>query len=157
MSNQPVGYLNVFMGAEGICEYDGGSQIFVSRDDIRRIELAHGFASERPMTQFAVGIVFLAASAYMLSGVVSWLIYGSELPIMGRALLLPVFPTLLGGWMVWTALRKRTYLSIETGKGRRKIILRGPVEMIALQDFLEQAGREHGYVVTSTLSGVGGT
>ena len=157
MDSRELNYLNVFVGENGICEYHGGSKIFVPREDIRRIELTHGAASERPRVQLIIGIVLLAVSAYMFFRVITWLIYGAEYTVAGESFLLPAFPAFLGGWMVWTALRKRTYLSVTTGNSSRKIIFRGPVESVALQDFLERAGREHGYVVISALPGIGGS
>lgn len=156
MNERALNYLNVFMGTEGISELHGGSRIFIPRQEIRKIELVHGYASERPRLQFIVGVAMLGAAIYMIAGIASFFAGDSGGPVMGKAILMPLFPGVLGIWMLLTALRKRTYLSVSTGKNARKIIFHGAVEVIALQDFLEEASRRYGYAVTSTIPGVGG-
>lgn len=116
---------------------------------IRRIALRHGRQAPHPIRQSIAGVILLAAAVFPLMHLIHWLRHGGVF-IDVEAWLLPV--PVVGGWALFSAMKRGFYLEIEQNDGKRLRLAFAPdPDPKALDDFLafvEQAcalkvSREH--------------
>ncbi|MDB6019806.1 MAG: hypothetical protein JWR19_4295 [Pedosphaera sp.] len=144
-----VAYLTVKASAEGVSEVSKGRiLVFVNKAEIERIELSSGSGAENPVLQLVLGILLTALGA------------SAVVPIcLGNGLMLRyglgfIFFGLVGVWMIFEALQKRTYLLVSTRKDRRKLFFKGKVDAKQLAEFLDAAQENFGYQIVTNRSDV---
>jgi hypothetical protein len=89
----------------------------VRREDVLKLEIAHGRVGERPILTTLLALVILAFGALILWHIVMWFENGGAIiRIEGAGLsLIP-----LGAWMLWSTWRRGPLLFIETRRERRR-------------------------------------
>jgi hypothetical protein len=84
---------------------------------VHKISLARGFTSERPLLQLIIAAALLLASLY-------YLVFGVLSNLSGRypvyILIGGISMFLLGGWLLWTALKRGLYLRVDLERGFRR-------------------------------------
>jgi hypothetical protein len=92
---------------------------------VQQVSLAQGFTSERPLLQALFGAALFAASLYYLG-------YGLFANASGRypiyILIAGITMALLGGWLLWTALKRGIYLRVDLERGFRRFPLRADAQ-----------------------------
>jgi hypothetical protein len=145
-------YLSVLFSREGVAELDGMTEaVFIPRQDIQRMELASGSGAERPALQAIAGLVLVLLGLLGAKAIWSWLQQGGVLSIAHVGM---VAFAVLGVWLLWTGLRKRTFLLVTTQSDTRKLVFHGEIDLGTLHEFLDKARRELGYTVDSRLPNV---
>lgn len=133
-------YLNIAFSSNGIAEYSGNRcVVFISKGEIQRIEKRFGFRAERPLLQSIAGVVLfglglIGARLFLTAGVVLYR-WEAGFVLFGA----------LGGWLLWEALRRGHYLSVDCQNGKRKLVFEGKVSEPELNDVLRDAAR-FGYI-----------
>ncbi|MDB6122343.1 MAG: hypothetical protein JWQ71_1336 [Pedosphaera sp.] len=144
--NPDILYLTVKISTAGISEVSKGSLVvFLRKSDIQRVELASGSGAENPALQLALGLLLAVVGA---CGLIP--LWRGNL-IMFRYELGFVFFGLVGLWLIWETLRRRTYLLISTRSIKRKLFFRGRIEPKQLGEFVKEAETNFGYSITSRL------
>ena len=149
----PLRYLSIELSDAGIAEMDGQRRIvFVPLDEIRHVQICHGFTVEHPIRQFTFGLccIFIGLVAIGLDLV--WFEQGG----IGAWAMLPggVIALLFGLGVIGLGLRRKHYLRVVTNKDERKVLLHGPFDVRELLPLLESANEQWGYRVTSALPGL---
>jgi hypothetical protein len=137
-------YLTLKISAEGLSEIsEGRSVVFLPKADIERIELIRGSGAERPGLQIGLG------SLLALLGLCGFIPLLSGNLVLFRYEIGFTFFGLIGVWMIWEALRRRTFLLVLTRSDKRKLFLHGKVETKPLVEFLEAARTSFGFNIQS--------
>jgi hypothetical protein len=137
-----ISYLGVKVSTEFVSEVDNGRILAsVKKADIQRIELASGCGAERPALQLGFGI---AMTALLPIGLIPFLAgnWGLWRYETGFA-----FFGILGAWLIWETLRRRTYLLMTTRSDRRKLFFRGKIDPARMTEFLSNAETQFGYTI----------
>ncbi|MEO5931693.1 MAG: hypothetical protein ABIR47_17290 [Candidatus Kapaibacterium sp.] len=125
-------------------------------ENIRSVMLLRGSPAERPRIQVIAGIAFLGLGAYFLINLLMNLINPER--IVGgfgiRAVIVIPFILFMGGWLVYTALRRRYFLLIQSEKDRRKIVFRGDVDTHGLTQFITEVQSIINMEITSRVDAV---
>jgi hypothetical protein len=142
----PVRVLSVELSADGIAEWgDRRHVVFVPRDAIVGVELRRGIGGERPIVQvlFAVALI---AGGLVLTGALS--VAGQMPRGAGRLAAGGVLLLVLGGYVLWTAVRPKLFLLVRTRNDQRKLLFHGRVDLASLRAALDEAKLRFGYDVT---------
>jgi len=137
-----ISYLGVKFSPESVSEIqDCRILASVKKADIQRIEWTSGSGAERPALQLGFGI---AMTALLPIGLIPLLVgnWGLWRYETGFA-----FFGILGAWLIWETLRRRTYLLITTRSDRRKLFFRGKIDPSQLTEFLSNAETHFGYTI----------
>ncbi|EEF60007.1 hypothetical protein [Pedosphaera parvula] len=143
-ANPSIAYLTVKISPEGVSEvHNGRIAVFLRKSEIDRMVLTSGSGAENPIPQLILSVVLLAIGAFgiipLLAGNFTMLRIKFGFGVFG----------LIGAWLVWEALRKQTYLLIQTRSTKRKLFFKGTIEPEALAKFLKSAETDFGYAVDS--------
>jgi hypothetical protein len=140
MPGSPFHYLSVRIGEDAIAEVKDGYKpvLEVPKEEIQEIELTRGSDSARPLAQCAFGGGLVGLGLLLV-------VYGGELPWWWQVGFALTF--VAGGWIIFDAIRPVTLLRLRTIRGVKKVAFRGRVRREELEDFLQAAEREFGYVI----------
>ena len=138
-------YAGVRLSREKIELRSGGSTIaMVPRQSVRRVSMAYGYTSERPLVQGILGGLLLAASLDPLALIASRLLAGGKLYV--ETIMIALILIAVGGWLLFNTLRKGPYFRVELEHGQRKFPLAKNVDATTLRT-LASAAAAMGYVV----------
>ena len=150
-SDESIRYHSIGFSARGMVEYSGKERLaFIPAAEIRGIEVGDGFTAERQGLQLLLGLAGVTLGA--------WTFFHYILTVMdagdpNRALPLArgisVMAILVGGWMLWNALRRGTYLKITTPSGVRKFAFHARVDGAELDRFLSLAQERFRYPISA--------
>ena len=136
-------YGNVRITDDGIYELDAGRKVLhLPRESIESIRLRHGATSERPLLQLIFGLAILAIGLYPLEGMFNWFVRGGRMS-WWFALILVNIP--LGAWMIWAAVARGYFLSVQSARGARKVVFGRGASKEELDQFIEEANAALGY------------
>ena len=126
---------NVRVSVQGFAELNG-SQINVSvrRDEIRGLIVKFGRQSEHPLRQIAFGIVLTGLGVFPIYH----LLAAAEPVVSVLELTMLVF-LIVGGWVIFSALRSGWYLEVELETDSRKLAFTPRPTDIELEEFLVEA------------------
>lgn len=113
-------YLGVKFSNEGIANVYGARQVtFIPRHEIRRLILRYGIPGERSIIELVLGGLILLLVASQITDLIIWLAQGGVRSWFH--LIIPVFLTPVGIWLVRDATQKALYLEVQTDQKTRKI------------------------------------
>lgn len=142
----PVRYLTLELTTEGIAEWDDHRHaVFVPRDAIVGIELRRGPGGERPIVQIVVGLVLLALGVTLLGALAA---AGGSPRTAGRVSVAGAPLTIVGVYLLWSAVRPALYLYVRLKGDARKLLIRGKADLPSLAEALREASVRFGYEVT---------
>ncbi len=128
-------YLNIEFRGSGVVELDEdlrSALASVPRAEIKSIHAESGFKAERLAGEITVGLLFTLAGLYLFMS-------PNGLPsALG-------FIAALGIVIIRHALRRGTYLAIETTRSARKLSFRGKPDPANLEEFIKSARQKFGY------------
>lgn len=126
----------------------GGRPVLrIPRDRIREIHLRWGIQAARPLVQLVLGGGFLAAAGYILVTMLwEWFRHGGVIHVEVVAGL--VVLGVVGGWLLFTALRRGFYLAVQTNNAREKVRFDRRLPRQEIQPFLNEARRRFGYEIS---------
>ncbi len=149
----------VKISVSGISQLDGDAVVAtVSKEDIRRVTLAHDSRARHPFLQFfagfiliTTGLIFLIAAFLIAEGGVyhiEWKSLTFGVPVLPLALW-----TMLGTglWLIIGVFRGRYNLLIDTGSGTQKIFFAEAADIREILNFIGRAVRELGYDIDVSI------
>jgi hypothetical protein len=150
VSQESLLFLSVRIDNESLAEMKSERMplLVVPREDVNRIELVRAVEAAHPILLSGCGFVLLATGLVSLPLILSGFIFGG--PMHWLFFLLPTV-ALVGGWMVYDALRRVPLLWIDTIRGVRKLAFQGRAERQELIDFIRQAEAKFGYTIEVKL------
>jgi hypothetical protein len=150
-SRQTVRYLSVELSAEGVAEWvDRRRAVFVPRVEITAIELRRGVAAERPLVQLVLGVAFLVGGVGLVVGGAHGLSSGL-VRTSARLLAAAGMLSVLGCYLLYSALRPQHYLFVRNRTDGSKIVFAGKADLRAIEQALRAASERWGYEVTWTI------
>lgn len=133
----------VRISAVGVAEMDGARPlIFVARDEIVRIEVAHGSAAERPFVAAILGVVLFAMAAVPLVMYVRAVFAQQPFPVELFTAMVFAIP---GWWLVDLSIRSRFFLAVTTRGETRKIVFHKTADRREIEQFVGAAKARFGY------------
>ena len=135
-ASERLSYLNITFSDKGVAEFSGKRcVVFISRDDVRRIESKVGSRAERPLVQGMAGLVMSGLGVVglrMLIRVgVAFLRWEAGFIVFGG----------LGAWLLWETFDKRSYLLVDCSREKRKLVFHGKTNPVELEQFLREVAR----------------
>ncbi len=147
-----IEFQNVRIGENGITELDGSKiSLQIPRDEIERIEVRRGSESKHPILQSLLGVALIGWGLTPVPHILDWIEHGGE--ISHYTVLIVAF-VIVGGWLVYDALRRKLLLYVITTRGHKKIGVRGSPLLSELDQLLADANREYGYSTVPTTQTV---
>jgi hypothetical protein len=139
-------YEGVLFRADVVAEERRGRHVVsVPREEVRHIQLLRGPAGERLALQSAFALLLvvlgIAATAILL-GELRARDATVHLNVAAGAVFMP-----LGGLILWSALRPRYYLRVQTRNDMRKLGFQSKASAEEIANFVNLAQRVHGYEV----------
>jgi hypothetical protein len=138
----------VRFSAEELAEVDdrGHPVLRIPRSRIRQIGLRWGRQAARPLVQLVLGIAFAGGGGFIeIAMILEWLRHGGtliDLVVVGLAIM-----TLLGAWLLWTALRRGFYLDVQTDSRAEKICFDRRLTREEVEAFLDEVRQRLGYQI----------
>jgi hypothetical protein len=127
----------IVVSAKGIAEMDRHRPVvFIPRDKLVRLTIAHASAAEQPLVVLAISIIALAVSVYPIIVLLNRLAYGGVLS--GKLFLLCAFFP-LAPWLIRLALKRRNILVAHTSNGSRKLLIGDTVPPVEIEPFVTRA------------------
>ena len=118
----------------------------IPRDRIQEIHLRWGVQASRPLVQLILGGGFLGAACFIQGSMLwEWFRHGGVIHVevvVGLAVL-----GLVGGWLLFTALRRGFYLAVRTNSAQEKVRFDRRVSREEIELFLNEARRRFGYEI----------
>jgi hypothetical protein len=124
----------------------------IPRDDIEKIVLKYGLASERPIIDVLIGSGFLLVGLFisipLLFSYFSELSQGTSVrpagaKFVGFGLMFIPFAIMF----FYLALRKRYYFYVQLRKDKRKIVFHGEVYPVHIRSFIREANSKLGWQI----------
>lgn len=123
----------------------GGSPVAsVKKENVRSITARYMFQAERPLLQIIIGSAFLLVMLWMMLQIILTATTGGTIYIETIAGL--VIPGGIGGFLLWTALKRGQVLLVEMDHGQRKFPFNRKVDQQTLLNIFKIAS-EMGYNV----------
>ncbi len=122
---------------DGIELWDGDRILkHVPRGELQKIELRHGFLSQHPIVQIALGGGIAWLGLGPAEEVLRWFREGGTMIdlLAWFVLLVPA-----GVWVIYDALRRGHYLSVRARKESLRFVLKGNPDDVRLAEFLDRA------------------
>jgi hypothetical protein len=134
--------------AEVDASHPGGRPVLrIPRDRIREIHLRWGAQAARPLVQLILGGGFLGAACYIqVSMLWEWFRYGGVIHAEVVAGL--VVLGFVGGWLLFTALRRGFYLAVQTSGAQEKVRFDRRLPRQEIETLLNEARRRFGYEIS---------
>ena len=130
-----------------LAEVDQGRPVLrVRRERIQHIQLRWGSRAARPLVQVLLGTVFLATGC-VIQGLMlwEWLRNGGVIHVevvVGLAIL-----ALMGGWLLFDALKKGYFLEVSTDSRKEKLRFDRRLSLQKIESLLAEARQRFGYTV----------
>jgi hypothetical protein len=123
---------NVLVSPRGMAETAGKKiVIFVPTDDIERITINFGRSDHRPIISISIGIIFALVGVF---GLVEFFVatrgYRYELGMVAFGL--------IGGSLIFDALKKRYFFEVYKKKGTCRLVLSKHAQKTEIQDFCQK-------------------
>lgn len=120
----------------------------IPRDSIREIHLRWGVQAARPLVQLILGAGFLGVACYIPMRMVwEWFRYDGVMNQGKAAVWIVTLLGLLGGWLLFTALRRGFYLAVQTNNAQEKVRFDRRMSREEIENFLNEARRRFGYEI----------
>lgn len=157
--NNSLIYCSVRIKGDEIAEldekYDDKVVLAIPKDKVKQLSLLFGRASERPLMDFIIGFLFLAAGLFIALPLLKN-IYDTAIsleteyfsPQAVKTLGAPLLFFLFSFYFFFLAFRKRYFLLVKTNKDFRKIIFKGKVKEEYLLEFIEKVSKIFGWKIT---------
>jgi hypothetical protein len=143
--SEVIDFAGVRFGPDEVVEMDGQQvMVRVAKQEIRRIDLRHGFYSAHPIVQVVAGLVLTCIGVLPAMHLVVWLGSGGTFHAVEAFLVAFVF---LGPWLVYDAARRGPHLVVRTGAGQKRLILDKTVDPETLERFLTTVEGRFGYAI----------
>ena len=144
-----IEYMSVRFSPTGIANMHGVRTVFsINKQDIHRIRLEYGVPGERWWLELMIGLLLLGVVGLQGVSFISWFWFGGK--IYDLCFLTPLLCASAGGWLVWDAVRKQWYLSVETDQKVRKVSFDANPKNLELYAFL-QVANQLGYSIDLSL------
>lgn len=119
----------------------------IPRDRIQEIHLRWGIQAARPLVQLVLGGGFLAVACFIqLRMLWEWFRHGGTIYVEVVAGL--VILGVVGGWLLFTALRRGFYLAVQTSGGQEKVRFHRRVPRQEIETVLNEARSRFGYEIS---------
>jgi hypothetical protein len=136
---------NIIVSPRGLAEADGKKVIlFVAVADIDHIILKHGRVEHRPIVSLVIGAVFALVGVW---GLVELILAPSGL----RYELGMIFFGLIGGSIIFDALKERHFLEVHKNKGDCRLVFSKATPLNDIQDFCEKVRATYKYKITEEI------
>lgn len=145
----PIIYSGVLINDESVGQLEGNRITFsVPRCEIKGLEIARGSESKRPIIQSLFGLPLIGVGGWGVLVILGWFDEGGRLSL---PLAMSPVAAIIGGWMIFDAVRQRTLLWIETDSTTHRIAFSSSVGGAELEQFIEQASTELKCPIVSRL------
>lgn len=126
----------------------GGRPVLrIPRDRIREIHLRWGIQAARPLVQLILGGGFLGGACYIqVSMLWEWFRHGGVIHVKVVAGF--VILGFVGGWLLFTALRRGFYLAVQTSTTQEKVRFDRRAPRQEIETLLSEARRRFGYEIS---------
>ncbi len=137
---------NIVLSSRGIAETHGKKLvIFVPADEIERITLKFGKSDHRPMASISIGVVLGLVGIF---GLIEFFIamkgYRYELAMVAFGI--------VGGSLIFDALKQRYFLEVDKKKGMCRLVFSKDVKRSDIDDFCNKARTNYGYQITDVTN-----
>ena len=123
---------------------EGNPIIRVPREEIIAIDYDRALTAERPLAQFAFGLLLTAPGFYVLPVLKEWLDEGGTID---QITLWFIFMIPIGLVAGLAAFRKGPLLRVTTKSGRRNLLLKGRHSPAEIMSFIKAAKDKFGYQI----------
>ena len=139
---QVLRYDNLLVSPRGIAEISGKRVvIFVPATDIDRIELKHGRSDHRPILTLSIGIVIALVGIF---GLIEFILaprgYRYELGMVAIGI--------IGGSLIYDALKQRYFLEVHNKKSTRRLVLSKHAQKNEVQEFCNNVRTVYKHEIT---------
>jgi hypothetical protein len=143
-ANQNLRCDNIVLTPRGIAETCGKKVvIFVPAAEIERLTLKYGRSDHRPIFSLSVGVLFALIGVL---GLIELIIATSGFRYEVGMVALGI----IGGSLIYDALKQRYFLEVHSPKGTRKLVLSKHVQKSDIQNFCHSVRTNYKYDLTET-------
>ncbi|MDH3353124.1 MAG: hypothetical protein OEL87_01635 [Nanoarchaeota archaeon] len=157
-NKSPIEYSSVRFTQNEIIEFDEKNKsqqlLNIKRENINKISLIYGVASERPIVDIIIGTIFLLAGIYIGLPLLENLITTLPQSAPGES---SFYPSKFVSWSLlffpcsaifyYLAFRRRYYFKVETKQGPRKIVFNSKIPSVLIQKFIKDVKATFGWEI----------
>jgi len=143
--NQSLRCDNIVVTPRGIAETCGKKiMIFVPATEVERITLKYGRSDHRPVFSLSVGVIFALVGVF---GLIEFIIatrgYRYELGMVAFGI--------IGGSLIYDALKQRYFLEVQSSKGTRRLVLSKKAQISDIRTFCQSVRTIYKYDITEAV------